>query len=126
MLNAATRHLCLFDPATPQSYLKPNGCGSAYCRIAYPPRRELALGRVCHQHGGLRSTEVQHKDLSGVNAGRSTCIGISIDFDSYFAEWLENLVLLRVDAPTTMQRGPALVSMLGAPKLHASATQALG
>jgi hypothetical protein len=62
--------------------------------------------------------------LSGLNAGRFT--RIDIDFDTGLAEWLESLGLLRVDAPTTMLRGSALVSPPGAPKLHAIVTQALG
>jgi predicted N-acetyltransferase YhbS len=62
--------------------------------------------------------------LSGLNAGRFT--RIDIDFDSGLAEWVESLGLLRVDAPTTMLRGSALVSPPGAPKLHAIVTQALG
>jgi hypothetical protein len=62
--------------------------------------------------------------LSGLNAGRFT--RIDIDFDSGLAEWIESLGLLRVDAGTTMVRGPALVSPPGAPKLHAVVTQALG
>jgi predicted N-acetyltransferase YhbS len=62
--------------------------------------------------------------LSGLNAGRFT--RIDIDFDSGLAEWIESLGLLRVDAPTTMVRGPALVSPPGAPKLYAIVTQAIG
>lgn len=63
--------------------------------------------------------------LSGLNAGRFT--RIDIDFDSGLAEWLESLGLLRVDAPTTMLRGQALVPPPpGAPKLQAIVTQALG
>lgn len=63
--------------------------------------------------------------LSGLNAGRFT--RIDIDFDSGLAEWLESLGLLRVDAPTTMLRGSALVPPPpGAPRLHAIVTQALG
>jgi ribosomal protein S18 acetylase RimI-like enzyme len=61
--------------------------------------------------------------LSGLNAGRFT--RIDIDFDSGLAEWLESLGLLRVDAPTTMLRGPALVQREGT-KLYAIVTQALG
>src|SRR5438067_1393713 len=45
--------------------------------------------------------------LAGLNAGRFT--RIDIDFASGLAEWVESLGLLRVDAPTTMLRGPALV-----------------
>jgi ribosomal protein S18 acetylase RimI-like enzyme len=62
--------------------------------------------------------------LSGLNAGRFT--RIDIDFDSGLAEWLETLGLLRVDGPTTMVRGPALVLPPTAPRLHAIVTQALG
>jgi ribosomal protein S18 acetylase RimI-like enzyme len=61
--------------------------------------------------------------LSGLNAGRFT--RIDIDFDSGLAEWVESLGLLRVDAPTTMLRGPALAQREGA-KLYAIVTQALG
>lgn len=61
--------------------------------------------------------------LAGLNAGRFT--RIDIDVASGLAEWLETLGLLRVDAPTTMLRGPALRS---APDLRlvAIAMQALG
>jgi ribosomal protein S18 acetylase RimI-like enzyme len=62
--------------------------------------------------------------LAGLNAGRFT--RIDIDFDSGLAEWLESLGLLRVDAPTTMLRGPALAYPPAAPKLVAIVTQALG
>ena len=62
--------------------------------------------------------------LSGLNAGRFT--RIDIDFDSSLSEWLESLGLLRVDAPTTMLRGPALELPPGAPKLLAITMQALG
>jgi ribosomal protein S18 acetylase RimI-like enzyme len=61
--------------------------------------------------------------LSGLNAGRFT--RIDIDFDSGLAEWVESLGLLRVDAPTTMLRGPELVQREGT-KLYAIVTQALG
>ena len=61
--------------------------------------------------------------LSGLNAGRFT--RIDIDFDSGLAEWVERLGLLRVDAPTTMLRGPALPQSEGT-KLYAIVTQALG
>ena len=62
--------------------------------------------------------------LVGANAGRFT--RIDIDFASGLAEWIEDLGLLRVDAPTAMLRGPALVSPPGGPKLFAIVTQALG
>ena len=61
--------------------------------------------------------------LSGLNAGRFT--RIDIDFESGLAEWLEALGLLRVDAPTTMLRGPALATE-PATRLFAIVTQALG
>ncbi|HEV8315260.1 MAG TPA: GNAT family N-acetyltransferase [Burkholderiaceae bacterium] len=61
--------------------------------------------------------------LSGLNAGRFT--RIDIDFDSGLAEWVESLGLLRVDAPTTMLRGPELVQHEGT-KLYAIVTQAFG
>ena len=62
--------------------------------------------------------------LSGLNAGRFT--RIDIDFDSGLAEWVETLGLLRVDAGTTMLRGPALELTPRGPKLQAIAMQALG
>jgi ribosomal protein S18 acetylase RimI-like enzyme len=62
--------------------------------------------------------------LSGLNAGRFT--RIDIDFDSGLAEWVETLGLLRVDAGTTMLRGPALELPPRGPKLQAIAMQALG
>ncbi|MGM9490310.1 GNAT family N-acetyltransferase [Ideonella sp. YS5] len=61
--------------------------------------------------------------LSGLNAGRFT--RIDIDFDSGLGEWLESLGLLRVDAPTTMLRGPSLAPA-PATRLFAIVTQALG
>lgn len=62
--------------------------------------------------------------LAGANAGRFT--RIDIDFASGLAEWVESLGLLRVDAPTAMLRGPALVSQPGGPTLFAIVTQAIG
>lgn len=62
--------------------------------------------------------------LAGMNAGHFT--RIDIDFDSGLTEWLENIGLLRVDAPTTMVRGSALQHPLGTPKLFALVTQAVG
>jgi ribosomal protein S18 acetylase RimI-like enzyme len=61
--------------------------------------------------------------LAGLNAGRFT--RIDIDFDTGLAEWIESLGLLRVDAPTTMVRGPALQTAREA-RLFAIVTQALG
>jgi ribosomal protein S18 acetylase RimI-like enzyme len=61
--------------------------------------------------------------LSGLNAGRFT--RIDIDFAAGLGEWLESLGLLRVDAPTTMVRGPALAASPEA-RLYAIVTQALG
>ena len=61
--------------------------------------------------------------LSGQNAGRFT--RIDIDFDSGLGEWIESLGLLRVDAPTTMLRGPALTKAPDT-RLFAIVTQALG
>ena len=61
--------------------------------------------------------------LSGLNAGRFT--RIDIDFDSGLGEWVETLGLMRVDAVTTMLRGPALATSPDA-RLYALATQALG
>lgn len=61
--------------------------------------------------------------LAGLNAGRFT--RVDIDFDSGLAEWVESLGLLRVDAPTVMLRGPALVRDGGA-RLFALVTQAIG
>ena len=61
--------------------------------------------------------------LSGQNAGRFT--RIDIDFDSGLGEWIESLGLLRVDAPATMLRGPALTKAPDT-RLFAIVTQALG
>jgi len=61
--------------------------------------------------------------LSGQNAGRFT--RIDIDFDSGLGEWIESLGLLRVDAPATMLRGPALTKTPDT-RLFAIVTQALG
>ena len=62
--------------------------------------------------------------LVGANAGRFT--RIDIDFASGLSEWVESLGLLRVDAPTAMLRGPALMSQPGGPTLFAIVTQAIG
>jgi predicted N-acetyltransferase YhbS len=61
--------------------------------------------------------------LSGLNAGRFT--RIDIDHATGLGEWLESLGLLRVDAPTTMVRGPALATSPEV-QLYAIVTQALG
>jgi predicted N-acetyltransferase YhbS len=61
--------------------------------------------------------------LSGLNAGRFT--RIDIDFATGLGEWVESLGLRRVDAPTTMVRGPTLPVCAGA-RLYAIAMQALG
>jgi predicted N-acetyltransferase YhbS len=61
--------------------------------------------------------------LSGQNAGRFT--RIDIDFDSGLGEWTESLGLLRVDAPATMLRGPALAKAPDT-RLFAIVTQAFG
>ena len=61
--------------------------------------------------------------LSGLNAGRFT--RIDADFDTGITQWLETLGLIRVDAPTTMLRGPALAPA-GDARMFAIVTQALG
>jgi predicted N-acetyltransferase YhbS len=61
--------------------------------------------------------------LSAMNAGRFT--RIDIDFGTELGEWLESLGLLRVDAPTTMVRGPALPTSPG-PRLFAVVSHAFG
>lgn len=60
--------------------------------------------------------------LVGLSAGRF--VRIDIDFDSGLTEWLEELGLLRVDAPTTMLRGAPLASTTT--RLYAIAMQAIG
>lgn len=62
--------------------------------------------------------------LAGMNAGRFT--RIDIDFDSGLTEWLEDIGLQRVDAPTTMVRGEPLEHRAGGPRLYALVTQAVG
>jgi ribosomal protein S18 acetylase RimI-like enzyme len=62
--------------------------------------------------------------FSSLNAGHFT--RIDIDFDSGLAEWLENIGLLRVDAPTTMVRGAPLATPPQGPALFAIVTQAVG
>ncbi len=64
--------------------------------------RGHAIGPVVAPDAGGAKALIAH--LSGLNAGRFT--RIDIDFDSGLAEWLETLGLQRVDAPTTMLRGP--------------------
>jgi ribosomal protein S18 acetylase RimI-like enzyme len=83
--------------------------------------RGHAIGPVVAPDANGAQTLIAH--LSGLNAGRFT--RIDIDFDTGLAEWLESLGLLRVDAPTTMLRGPALVTA-PATQLFAVVTQALG
>jgi ribosomal protein S18 acetylase RimI-like enzyme len=96
-----------------------HACGMAMLRRF---GRGYAIGPVIAPDAERAKVLIAH--LSGLNAGRFT--RIDIDFDSGLAEWLETLGLLRVDAPTTMLRGPALESPPGAPKLHAIVMQALG
>jgi ribosomal protein S18 acetylase RimI-like enzyme len=94
-------------------------CGMAMLRRF---GRGHAIGPVIAPDAERAKALIAH--LSGLNAGRFT--RIDIDFDSGLAEWLETLGLLRVDAPTTMLRGPAPEPPPGAPKLHAIVMQALG
>lgn len=61
--------------------------------------------------------------LAGLNAGRFT--RIDVDAESGLPDWLEGLGLPRVDAPTTMRRGPEL-AVSTAVRTFATATQALG
>ena len=61
--------------------------------------------------------------LAGLSAGRFT--RVDVDFGSGLAEWVEELGLARVDAPTTMWRGP-VPPLPASPRLYAVATQALG
>jgi ribosomal protein S18 acetylase RimI-like enzyme len=96
-----------------------SACGMAMLRRF---GRGQAIGPVVAPDAEGAKALIAH--LSGLNAGRFT--RIDIDFDSGLAEWLETLGLLRVDAPTTMLRGPALAPPLGAPKLHAIVMQAVG
>lgn len=62
--------------------------------------------------------------LVGLNAGHFT--RLDIDFDSGLGEWLEELGLPRVDAPTTMVRGQLAPSPQGGVRLFGVVTQALG
>lgn len=62
--------------------------------------------------------------LVGLNAGHFT--RLDIDFDSGLGEWLEELGLPRVDAPTTMVRGHLAPSPQGGVRLFGVVTQALG
>jgi hypothetical protein len=83
--------------------------------------RGCAIGPVVANDANGAKALIAH--LSGLNAGRFT--RIDIDFDSGLAEWLETLGLQRVDAPTTMVRGPGLDTSPRA-RLFALVTQALG
>ena len=83
--------------------------------------RGHAIGPVVAPDATGAQAVIAH--LSGLNAGRFT--RIDIDFDSGLGEWLESLGLLRVDAPTTMLRGPSLAPA-PATRLFAIVTQALG
>lgn len=60
-----------------------------------------------------------------ISLGAGRFMRVDIDFDSGLTEWLEELQLLRVGAPTTMVRGPALQSDPDT-RLFALATQAMG
>jgi hypothetical protein len=62
--------------------------------------------------------------LVSLNAGHFT--RIDVDFDSGLVDWLEDLGLPRVDAPTTMVRGAPLATLPGGPALFAIVTQAIG
>ncbi|MDM0108745.1 GNAT family N-acetyltransferase [Variovorax sp. J22R24] len=62
--------------------------------------------------------------LVSLNAGHFT--RIDIDVDSGLVDWLEDIGLPRVDAPTTMVRGAPLATPLGGPALFAIVTQAVG
>ena len=62
--------------------------------------------------------------LAGHNAGRFT--RVDIDAASGLASFVEDLGLKRVDAPTTMRRGPVRSGAAGAPLLVSLVTQALG
>jgi hypothetical protein len=69
------------------------------------------------------SAKVLIAHLVGQNAGRFT--RIDIDQASGLSEWLEEIGLPAVDAPTTMQRGQQVVTSPEGPRLFAVATQAL-
>lgn len=62
--------------------------------------------------------------LVGLSSGNFT--RIDIDFASGLAEWLEDVGLRRVDAPTTMVRGTPLAVAPEGPTLFAIVTQAMG
>jgi predicted N-acetyltransferase YhbS len=83
--------------------------------------RGHAIGPVVASNDTGAKALIAH--LSGLNAKRFT--RIDIDFDTGLGEWIEGLGLLRVDAPTTMLRGPGLMNVPGA-RLYAIVTQALG
>lgn len=79
------------------------------------------IGPVVAPDGNGARALIAH--LVGLNAGRFT--RIDVDFDAGLTEWLEELGLARVDAPTVMVRGPALAQD-DAARLYALTTQALG
>jgi predicted N-acetyltransferase YhbS len=83
--------------------------------------RGHAIGPVVAARDSGAKALIGH--LSGLNAGRFT--RIDVDFAAGLGEWVESLGLLRVDAPTTMVRGPTLAASSDA-RLYALATQALG
>ncbi|MGA0609694.1 GNAT family N-acetyltransferase [Caldimonas sp. KR1-144] len=83
--------------------------------------RGHAIGPVVAPDAQSAKALIAH--LAGLSAGRF--VRIDIDFDSGLAEWLEDLGLLRVDAPTTMVRGAPL-AVSPQVRLFAIATQAVG
>jgi hypothetical protein len=84
--------------------------------------RGHAIGPVAAP--GLEGAKALVAHLSGLNAGRFT--RIDVDAASGLPDWLAGLGLLRVDAPTTMRRGPALAPDESGPVLYATVTQAIG
>jgi len=83
--------------------------------------RGHAIGPVIA--GNITGAKALIAHLSGLNAGRYT--RIDVGSNTGLSEWLEPLGLQRVDAPTTMLRGPALANESDT-QLYAIVTQALG
>ncbi len=83
--------------------------------------RGLIIGPVVAPDAQGAKALIAH--LVGLSAGKF--VRIDVDFDSGLTEWLEELGLPRVDAPTEMIRGDAPAPTPGV-RRFALATQALG
>jgi predicted N-acetyltransferase YhbS len=110
----------LFAIADSAVVLDHEGCPQGFAMLRRFGRGHTIGPVIANDANGAKAL-IAH--LSAMNAGRFT--RIDIDFETGFGEWLESLGLLRADAPTTMLRGPALVTSPAA-RLYAVVSHALG